>query len=72
MNHLYYYYQLLLRRSVQRPVILLSIFALFSFQCKTLTAQQNSISFFAADHPNIQYTGRIDFSNPKLPRFWQP
>jgi hypothetical protein len=26
--------------------------------------------FFPADDPNIQYTGRIDFSNPKQPRFW--
>ncbi len=28
--------------------------------------------WFAADNPNIQYMGRIDFSNPKLPRFWDP
>lgn len=35
-------------------------------------AQQPLLSFFAADHPFIQYTGRIDFTNPKLPRFWQP
>ena len=35
-------------------------------------AQPKSLSFFAADHPYIQYTGRIDFTNPKLPRFWQP
>ena len=35
-------------------------------------AQAKSISFFASDHPYIQYTGRIDFTNPKLPRFWQP
>lgn len=26
--------------------------------------------FFEADHPYLQYTGRIDFSNPKTPRFW--
>ena len=26
--------------------------------------------FFGADHPEIQYTGRIDFTNPKMPRFW--
>ena len=26
----------------------------------------------AADNPNIQYTGRIDFSDPKKPRFWAP
>jgi hypothetical protein len=28
--------------------------------------------WFAADNPNIQYMGRIDLSNPKLPRFWDP
>ena len=27
---------------------------------------------YSADHPFIQYTGRVDFTNPKLPRFWQP
>ena len=25
-----------------------------------------------ADSKNIQYVGRVDFSNPKLPRFWSP
>jgi lysophospholipase L1-like esterase len=29
-------------------------------------------TLFAADNPHIQYTGRIDFSNPKKPRFWAP
>jgi hypothetical protein len=28
--------------------------------------------WFAADNPTIQYMGRVDFSNPKLPRFWDP
>ncbi|QKG56113.1 hypothetical protein GKZ68_05330 [Hymenobacter sp. BRD128] len=28
--------------------------------------------FFAADNPNIQYTGRVDFSEVKKPRFWAP
>ena len=31
-----------------------------------------SNSFFAADNSLIQYTGRIDFSNTKAPRFWAP
>ena len=35
-------------------------------------AQKQPLLFFPADHPFIQYTGRIDFSNPKLPRYWQP
>lgn len=30
------------------------------------------LQFFKADNPYIQYTGRIDFSNPALPRFWSP
>jgi lysophospholipase L1-like esterase len=34
--------------------------------------QNDSIKFFEADHPYFQYTGRIDFTNTKLPRFWQP
>lgn len=31
-----------------------------------------NINFYAADNPLIQYTGRMDFSNPKAPRFWAP
>jgi lysophospholipase L1-like esterase len=37
-----------------------------------LRAQDNTLKFFAANNANIQYTGRIDFSDPLLPRFWQP
>lgn len=33
---------------------------------------QESRQFFAANDSLMQYTGRIDFSNPLLPRFWQP
>lgn len=40
--------------------------------CSETEAQQTQLSFFAANHPMIQYSGRIDFANPKLPRFWQP
>jgi len=50
-------------------VLLFSLPGFFSLQA---SAQKNSLAFYAADHPHIQYTGRIDFSNPKLPRFWQP
>jgi lysophospholipase L1-like esterase len=71
MTRLHCYYQFSLRRTLQRPVILLSIFAACLFQSQ-MHAQQKSLSFFEADHPYIQYTGRIDFTNPKLPRFWQP
>lgn len=30
------------------------------------------LHFFKASHPNFQYTGRIDFTNSKQPRFWNP
>jgi hypothetical protein len=33
---------------------------------------REQLSFFGADHPNLRYTGRIDFSNPKQPLFWMP
>lgn len=33
---------------------------------------KQNLLFFKPDNPLIQYTGRIDFSNPQLPRFWQP
>lgn len=35
-------------------------------------ADTDSLTFFKANNPNIQYSGRIDFSNPLLPRFWAP
>jgi hypothetical protein len=43
--------------------------------CLQVGAQKKinpGLNFFPANHPFIQYTGRIDISNPKLPRFWQP
>ncbi len=35
-------------------------------------SKERKMNFFPANNPNIQYTGRIDFRNPLLPRFWQP
>lgn len=32
----------------------------------------SSMNFYGADDPHIRYTGRVDFSNPKEPHFWQP
>jgi lysophospholipase L1-like esterase len=39
---------------------------------KIVPEAQAQMKFFDASHPDIQYTGRIDFSDPKKPRFWQP
>ena len=32
----------------------------------------SSGKFFAADNPAIQYTGRVDFTDVRKPRFWAP
>jgi hypothetical protein len=38
-----------------------------------LNAQRvGTVRYYDADDERIQYTGRVDFANPKLPRFWQP
>lgn len=45
---------------------------LFSTVFLFANAFSKATNFFSADHPSIQYTGRIDFSNKALPRFWSP
>ncbi len=66
-----YKLQLLLRRTLHRSKILFS-FLLGSMLFVHVANAQSSLHFYSADHPFIQYTGRIDFTNPMLPRFWQP
>jgi Carbohydrate esterase 2 N-terminal/GDSL-like Lipase/Acylhydrolase family len=39
---------------------------------KTARPTADSLKLFAASHPYIQYTGRIDFTNAAVPRFWMP
>ena len=34
------------------------------------TGVERASEFYQADHPYFRYTGRIDFSNAKAPRFW--
>jgi len=41
------------------------------FQDATASVNSDS-SFFRADHPNIQFTGRVDFSDVTKPTFWAP
>lgn len=40
-------------------------------QESTLSPQQK-LSFYSANDKKFQYTGRIDFTNPSLPRFYSP
>lgn len=47
---------------------LLILFTVTSVEAKP----DKKLNFYSPDHPLIQYTGRIDFSDPGLPRFWQP
>lgn len=49
-------------------------FIILLFFVTALHSQKNNsaLEFYAADHPYFQYTGRIDFSNQKLPRYWFP
>src|SRR6185295_11759517 len=58
---------------IRRRIALLCciVFCLYSGKTNA-AALPGKGTFFEADHPYIQYTGRIDFSNPKRPRFWQP
>lgn len=36
------------------------------------TQSPETLPLIAADNKNIHYVGRVDFSDPKLPRFWSP
>jgi hypothetical protein len=50
-----------------------SIVALLVYmQVAMAQIKTDTVHFFRADHPYIQYIGRVDFSNPLLPRFWAP
>lgn len=60
------------RRTLQGSVILFGILLISLLLSNNLSAQRYSSVTYPADHSNIQYIGRIDFTNPKLPRFWQP
>jgi len=58
-------------------VILLSVNALFaqkgiSISIENSAAAENAKSFYSADDSMIQYVGRIQNTNPALPRFWMP
>jgi hypothetical protein len=54
-----------------RIVIIRLLCVLLSFSHASSHAQVDDI-FYPADHPGFEYNGRIDFSDVKAPRFWQP
>ncbi len=49
-----------------------ALFLVFVFTSVAAHAKNNKANFFPASNSNIQYTGRIDFSDPLKPRFWAP
>lgn len=51
---------------LQRVLAFLSLFILCG------QAKAADMKYFAPTDTRIQYMGRIDFTNPQLPRFWQP
>lgn len=51
--------------------VFFALFILF-FEGVFAKPATDSLQLFAADNPRFQYTGRIDFSNPALPRYWMP
>jgi hypothetical protein len=64
---------MLLQKNKNTGWLLLLCFACLLISKRSFAGFDNdSLSFFEADNPNIQYVGRIDFSNVKLPRFWSP
>jgi hypothetical protein len=68
-----YYYHRMLHRTLVRFVILLSTILILTSISNKVNAQRTATpKVFYADDARIQYTGRIDFTNPRLPRFWQP
>ena len=57
---------------VKAPSLFLIWFVFFFLTATGKTLPGSSLHFFAADDPLIQYFGRVDFTNPLRPRFWQP
>ena len=57
-----------MKYSLTRTVNFILIFLLGSMSFKAFV--KDEIHFIGADNKNIQYTGRIDFTDPKKPRFW--
>lgn len=55
------------------PVLLL-VFSCIAYSYTGIAAPlyNETTVFYAGDHPYLQYTGRIDFTDPKKPRAWAP
>ena len=52
--------------------LLAGIICILFFQSLSAHQMADSLKLFTADNSFFRYTGRIDFSNQKLPRYWMP
>ena len=51
----------------------LFLFTILLICCSVASAKYRpAIKLFKADDSHIQYVGRVDFSNPQVPRIWAP
>src|ERR1700761_695407 len=57
-------------KAMKYYICLLLCIATFFAQAKSKPHIQ--LQVFKANNPKIQYTGRIDFTDPLKPRFWSP
>src|SRR5262245_24514724 len=53
-------------------LLMLSSGLVFGLRPISGQGEKQGSTLIEADHQNIQYTGRIDCSNPKRPRLWSP
>ncbi len=60
-----------MKRSTPGYVVMFT-FTLFHLCNAQKSPDRQKLKFIEADNKNIQYTGRIDFVNPKKPKFWSP
>ncbi len=67
----------LIKKGICLLVILLSVHSLYaqkeiSISIENTSPVETTKSFYSADDSLIQYVGRIQKTNPALPRFWMP
>lgn len=60
-------------KAINRLIIYFFATTLFILNYTTVLAiHEKAMHFFSAENKNIQYTGRVAFTNGERPRFWQP
>jgi len=55
-----------------KKCLYLFLFMLINASFAVASNKSEALKLFKADNSHIQYVGRIDFSNPQVPRIWSP